>query len=320
MTYVQTPPGYKMHVHVLSCSVSAFSSWMACPDCGLGHRTGGALCSVCRAVERIRTLCKGGTLLRSQEAAALLILRTAVGDLQDLAELAAPVLEAESRAANPLPQTGSGEAPDVRAKVEVEHPPSPSTSAPEIPPGDFDVKPKEEHVEEKEPVELVRETKEKKQETERDKEEKPKKLKKRKHKSGPSRKKEKARREKKESRSSKAAGAGSTGVDLSDPATSTEVKDQVVARHPSQYNLRPAPKGTVVKHFAHYDLPPPPPAPKRPRSPDHPPPARRGWEADRGDRRHRRERSRSIERAPARKRGTKGVKHRERGRYWPRRR
>ena len=288
--------------------------------CGLGQRTGGSLCSVCRAVERIRSLCRGGTLLRSQEAAALLILRTAVGELQDLAELAAPILKAERLAADPPGSAGSEAAPEVKAKAEKEPPPSPTTSAPEVPPGNFDVKPKEEHVEEKEPVELVREGEKESEAAEVKKEEQPKKLKKRKHKSGPSRKKEKAKREKRERRGEKETGAGSTAVDLSDPATSTEVKDRAVEHHPNQFNLRPAPKGTVAKHFAHYDLPPPPPAPKRPRSPDHPPPSRRGWNDGRGDRRHRRERSRSIERAPHRKRGTKGVKHRERGRYWPRRR
>ena len=186
---------------------------------------------------------------------------------------------------------------------------------PDRPPGDFGVRAKEEHTEEKDPVELV---KAEIKSIEGEEGEAPKKKKrKRKHKSGPSTKKEKRKKKEREATAVEEPGAGSTVSKLRDPEATTEEKDQLVAEQPVRCELKPAPKGSVAKHFSHYDLPTPPPAPKRPRSPDYPPPDRGQRRDGRGQQRHWRERSRSLERAPHRKRGTKGVKHRERGRYWP---
>ena len=79
--------------------------------------------------------------------------------------------------------------------------------------------------------------------------------------------------------------------------------------------LVPAPKGTVSKHFNHFQyLPRPPSPPRRPRSPSQPPPGYHS--SDTRGRRGPPSRSRSYSEAGApekRRRGSKGVKHRERG-------
>lgn len=136
------------------------------------------------------------------------------------------------------------------------------------------------------------------------------------HKSGTSTKRDKKKRRLQGNTVEEEPGAGSTGTDLQDPTVPTEEKDQLVADRPRQFELRPAPKGSVAHHFRHY-LPPPLAAPKRPRSPDHPPPDRGVRREGRGQQRYWRGQSQPLERAPQRKRGAKGIKHRERGRYWP---
>ena len=181
------------------------------------------------------------------------------------------------------------------------------------------MKPKEEHAEEKDPVHTVSKSppaQEGKAEASGEK----KKKRKRKHSSGTGPKKEKSKRKKKAEKHEEATdGAGSTDLNLDTLATTKEEKDQLVATLPQRFSLRPAPKGTVARHFSHHELPPPPPAPRRPKSPDHPPPNRDHGRGHYGQH-YQRERSRSIERRPHRRRDSKGVKHRERGRYWPFRR
>lgn len=246
-----------------------------------------------------------------------------------MSELAIPILKKEKLESNPpgfdnSEQGGSSSAPSgsgcgkpseapvapVEQKVD-----EGEKSEPDKPPGDFGVRAKEEHTEEKDPVELV---KAESQDVEIEGVEGVKKKKRRKkHVSGTSTKREKKRTRRREKPAEEERGAGSTGATLQDPTATTEEKDQLVAEQPQKCELKPAPKGSVAKHFKHCDLPPPPPAPKRPRSPDYPPPDHRDRREPRGQQRHWRERSRSLARAPQRKRGTKGVKHRERGRYWP---
>ncbi|CAK9008995.1 Uncharacterized protein SCF082_LOCUS10105, partial [Durusdinium trenchii] len=89
------------------------------------------LCRGCRSVRRIRDFFCGGFLLRSQEARAVAALRTCVGELTDLAEIASPILEKEKAEADPAedkskdlsgkpsaPEVGGGpEAPVVKTEA-----------------------------------------------------------------------------------------------------------------------------------------------------------------------------------------------------------
>ena len=270
-------------------------------------------CPSCRTLCRIQNLFRTGAFLRSQEDAIIQILRSACGAIEDLSELAIPVLKKEKAESNPpgfesegSPGTGATEAAPASASEPVL----------EAPPGNFT---KEEHTEEKEPVETVQAIPLSEKEARGEETETKKKKRKRKHRSGPSTKKEKRKKKKVQAEEEEQAGARSTAAPVEDLTTTQEEKDLQVHENPKKFELKPAPKGSGTPHSRHHELPTPPPAPRRPRSPDHPPP-RRGRDYDRGDRYHRRERSKSIERRPYKKRGTKGVKHRERGRYWPYRR
>ena len=101
-------------------------------------------------------------------------------------------------------------------------------SEPDKPPGDFGVRAKEEHTEEKDPVELV---KAESQDVEVEGTEGVKKKKRRKkHVSGTSTKREKKRTRRPEKPAEEEAGAGSTGATLQDPTATTEEKDQLVDR------------------------------------------------------------------------------------------
>lgn len=64
-------------------------------------REEGNTCSGCRSIPRIRDIYCGGFLLRGQEGKALEVLRSCVGALTDLAEIAAPILAKEKAVSGP---------------------------------------------------------------------------------------------------------------------------------------------------------------------------------------------------------------------------
>lgn len=74
---------------------------MACTRCGLFDKGEHRLCLCCRTVNRLHELVQGNLLVKDQEQQALTTLRVAAGALLDLAEVAAPRLAAERKAANP---------------------------------------------------------------------------------------------------------------------------------------------------------------------------------------------------------------------------
>ena len=169
------------------------------------------------------------------------MLRSVCGAIEDLSELAIPILKKERLESNPpgfetTPATAaqatssasaSGKpsaAPDVGGgdKVEQEE-----KREPERPPGDFGVRAKEEHTEEKDPVELVK-AESKSIEGDEVEEPKKKKKRKRKHKSGPSTKKEKRKKKEREAAAVEEPGAGSTASKLRDPEATTEEKDHPI--------------------------------------------------------------------------------------------
>ena len=183
------------------------------------------------------------------------LLRTACGAIEDLSEIAIPLLKKERAEANPkgfdtspAPSGigSSGSAPSVVSKPQEESKEAVGEAIPEAPPGDFGVKAKEEHTEEKEPVHTVSKSPPAREGTAEASGEK-KKKRKRKHTSGTGPKKEKSKRRKKAEKEEKTTdGAGSTGLNLDTIATTKEEKDQLVATLPQRFNLRPAPKGTVA--------------------------------------------------------------------------
>ena len=225
--------------------------------------------------------------MRSQEEGIIQILRSACGAIEDLSELAVPILKKEKAESNPPGFEGEG-TPGTGASGSA--PAAASEPVLEAPPGNFKERTKEEHTEEKEPVETVQAIPLSEKEAEGEVTE-TKKKRKRKHKSGPSTKKEKRKRKKAQAEDEAEAGAGSTGGVVEDLTTTKEEKDEQVQENPRKFELRPAPKGTGSPHSRHHELPPPPPAPRRPRSPDHPPP-HRGRHREQRDRYRHRERSR----------------------------
>ena len=262
------------------------------------------LCRGCRSVRRIRDFFCGGFLLRSQEARAVAALRTCVGELTDLVEIASPILEKEKAEANPTEDkskdlSGKPSAPEVEGGPEA---PAVKTEAVE----------KDENANE---TPGVSEVVDKEEDTQGEKKEEKKKKRKKKH---PDQKPSKRRLEKKEKkareREAQIAEDKKESLPSRDEAIAARVLDHLAIKAPSTVGLVPVPRGSVARHYEH--LPPPPPAPKRPRSPDHPP--GRGNERGRyRDYRGRQGPGSSSRPSGQKKRGTKGAKHRERGRTWP---
>ena len=301
---------------------------MSCTRCGCFPRSENSLCLCCRTIGRLRELVEAPLLCRDQEQEALTILRVAAGALLDLAELAAPRLAAERQAANPagfntdpLPQR----APVVAPPVDPIAPVAGRPSAPDI----GAVKSEGDVEESKEPLVEVHEAGQddaadhinKDKEEAVEKEKAPgrgtgaEKKKKRRHRSA----RESGREEKKPKRKRKAKREESKGVKEQE-STQKEVAQVekepdwsgFVESDPTFLGLAPIPKGSVASHFSR--LPPPPPAPARagPVEPSYPPPHHGSAS-----------RPRSPSRSPSwtlqrRPRGTKGVKHRERGYNWKR--
>ncbi|CAK9102556.1 D-xylose-proton symporter-like 2 [Durusdinium trenchii] len=178
----------------------------------------------------------------SQEDAIIQILRSACGAIEDLSELAIPVLKKEKAESNPpgfesegSPGTGATEAAPASASEPVL----------EAPPGNFT---KEEHTEEKEPVETVQAIPLSEKEARGEETETKKKKRKRKHRSGPSTKKEKRKKKKVQAEEEEQAGARSTAAPVEDLTTTQEEKDLQVHENPKKFELKPAPKGIRPAH------------------------------------------------------------------------
>ena len=290
---------------------------MLCRLCQFFDGDDQGLCAGCRALRRIREVqCGGGLLLHSQQARAVSALRDCAGALLDLAEEAIRIrkkekeeaaAEGEREAEQAAGGSGSGSTPVTEGDAA-----SGSGKPVAAPTEEKEVKVKDElglgddgseeapgvlgvaAVEEGQPLEGGRE-KEAKEGVKVKK-------KRRKHTGTSSRKADKKKSKEKKRKAS---------------ASDLKEEKPAVAEEPEALGLRPAPKAGVARHFAH--LPTPPPAPRRPRSPDHPPPDR---DSGRGEliRRRGHQRRSGSPRQGQRKRGSKGVKHRERGRFWPYRR
>ena len=290
---------------------------MVCRLCEFFEGDDQGYCAGCRAFRRIREVqCGGGLLLLSQQAKAVSALRECAGALLDLAEEAVRIRKrekeeaaagAEGSAGQAAGGNGSGCAPDT-----VGDEASGSGKPVEAPSEAKEIKVKDEQGSaadgsEESPGVLGVAAVEDEKPPEREQEEAPKeeaKVKKRRRKhSGTSSK----RSDKKKSKDKKRKAS----------VSAPKEEEEIVAEQPEVLGLRPAPKPAVARHFAH--LPTPPPAPRRPRSPDHPPPNR---DSGRGElvRRRGHQRRSGSPRQGQRKRGSKGVKHRERGRFWPYRR
>ena len=296
------------------------------------HEPGAVSCSGCRAIRRIRDLYCGGFLVRAQESRGLEILRSCVGALTDLAEEAAPILEKERQESGPseaatAPKTagplGEPVAPVVGRLLESEK------EAAEF------VKTEEDEKKDEQTTpgvgELPTEGVETEVKAEGEESAKPKKKRKRKHISrGPEQKDRRRRRREKKAEKEVTpapeegaveAAAEEAAVAEPPPEVPAEVPPEVpppppeVPERRGPLGLVPAPKGTVSKHFNHFQyLPRPPSPPRRPRSPSQPPPGYHS--SDTRGRRGPPSRSRSYSEAGApekRRRGSKGVKHRERG-------
>ena len=292
------------------------------------HEEGSVSCSGCRSIRRIRDLYCGGFLVRSQESRGVEILRSCVGALTDLAEEAAPILERERQESGPseaatAPKTagplGEPLAPVVGRLLESEK---------EV--VEF-VKTEEEEKKDEQATpgvgELQAEGVDGESKAEGGEADKPKKKRKRKHISrGPEQKDRRRRRREKKAAKEKTPAPEEKAAEAPPEeeavvAPPSEVPAEVpppppeVPERRGPLGLVPAPKGTVSKHFNHFQyLPRPPSPPRRPRSPSQPPPGYHSSDA-RGRRGPpSRSRSRSEAGAPEkRRRGSKGVKHRERG-------
>ena len=301
---------------------------MSCTRCGCFPRSENTLCLCCRTIGRLRELVEAPLLCRDQEQEALTILRVAAGALLDLAELAAPRLAAERVAANP-PGYNSDPLPSrppvVAPPVEPIAPETGRPSAPEV----SAVKREGDIEEGKEPLAEVHEDiqDDAPAPVEEDKkagiEEKAapnrnpgaEKKKRKRHRSS----KKAGEAEKKPKRKRKAKREESKGVEEQE-STQKEVAQVekepdwsgLVESDPSFLGPAPIPKGSVASHFSR--LPPPPPAPVRsgPVEPSYPPPHHASADRPRSPSRSP---SWTIQRRP---RGTKGVKHRERGYNWRR--
>eukprot|EP00913_Durusdinium_trenchii_P012472 g11708.t1 len=116
----------------------------------------------------------------------------------------------------------------------------------EAPPGNFT---KEEHTEEKEPVETVQAIPLSEKEARGEETETKKKKRKRKHRSGPSTKKEKRKKKKVQAEEEEQAGARSTAAPVEDLTTTQEEKDLQVHENPKKFELKPAPKGTLSRSY-----------------------------------------------------------------------
>lgn len=90
--------------------------------------------------------------MRSQEEGIIQILRSACGAIEDLSELAVPILKKEKAESNPPGLEGEG-TPGSGASGSA--PAAASEPVLEAPPGNFKERTKEEHTEEKEPVATV---------------------------------------------------------------------------------------------------------------------------------------------------------------------
>ena len=305
-----------MSVNLLLGSAVFSAHSMVCRLCGLFDGDDQGLCGGCRALRRIREVQCGGLLLVGQQTRAVSALRECAGALLDLAEEAVRVRKQAKEAAavegegtttqaaggdgsgsapGPVGDAASGsgrpaEAPTEAKEIKVKDELGLADGGSEESPGVLGVA----AVEEEKPVEGERE--------EAPKEEAKVKKRRKKHSGTSSRKPDKKKSKEKKRKASHSV---------------PREEEEVVAEEPEELGLRPAPKAGVARHFAH--LPTPPPAPRRPRSPDHPPPNR---DADRGEiKRRRGHQGRSGNpREGQRKRGSKGIKHRERGRFWPYRR
>ena len=270
-----------------------------------------SLCRGCRSVRRIRDFFCGGFLLRNQEARAVAALRTCVGELTDLAEIAAPLLEKEKAEANP-PEEGTKGPSGTPSAPDVEQAASGGRTATEAPTIKTEVVDKEENANE---VPGVSEVVEKEEDPPEKKAEEKKKKRKKKH---PDQRPSQRRVEKKEKkareREAQIAEDKKESLPASEEAIAARVLDRLAISAPSAVGLVPVPRGSVARHYEH--LPPPPPAPKRPRSPDHPP-GRRDERSRFPDNRGRQARNTRNRPSGQKKRGSKGAKHRERGRTWP---
>lgn len=290
---------------------------MRCSACHLFD--GAPTCQVCRTLRRIKELIEGNLLLRQQENSVVSVLRNCAGALTDLAEEAAPVSARELRESGPTGESkeavdGEPLAPKSCEKEENEKP--------------IEVKKEDQANQqvEKEPLVTVPAPGVLEKDKKEHPEEKPKRR--RKHRSTTGTKKEgkKPRREKKKKKEDepKAVAVEQEARPIlakNSLARGSDPTPQDLERDPARYGLRPAVWGTVAKHFKP-PLPPPPPAPRYPSEPDHPPPHYEAGSSSRERGEWRRPRTRSPRRREAepRRRGTKGVKHREQGRFWPHRR
>ena len=106
-----------------------------------------SLCRGCRSVRRIRDFFCGGFLLRNQEARAVAALRTCVGELTDLAEIAAPLLEKGKTEASP-PEEGAKGASGTPSAPDIEQAASGGGTATEAPTIKTEVVDKEENANE----------------------------------------------------------------------------------------------------------------------------------------------------------------------------
>eukprot|EP00438_Fugacium_kawagutii_P006828 Skav227026 [mRNA] locus=scaffold456:236256:249187:+ [translate_table: standard] len=218
---------------------------MSCPRC---HTFPGSPCNSCRTLSRIGFILEQGRLLKVQEPAVLAALRTAAGAITDLAEEAAPVLEAERRGSGfPEDKGPKTEASDEERgkeetrKTEVREERSGEETAGGSTPGVVDVQ--EERPGGKETP--------KKKKSEKEKSDKKRK------KRGPI--KEKKRRETKEeeeieeeeSRRNPGGPASGSGIrrERSPPPVPGE---REVESDPTSYGLATVPRGSAARHFARH--------------------------------------------------------------------
>lgn len=218
----------------------------------------------------------------------LSVLRTACGALTDLAEEAAPILEAERKSSDvPVVDRPKKE---EEASAGVQEPPGKV-------PGVVDVDAR------------AREAGEGTEKKKRKKEDSEKKGKKKTVVKKERTKKEKDERDTEDVEENPGGPASSSGI-RRDGATPPLPRDRDVEENPANFGLTTISKGSAGRHFARTEgrrrgdeRPPEPrdPPPSRPRLP---PPPRAPPRT-----------TRSRSREDYRRRGTKGVKHRERGRY-----
>eukprot|EP00438_Fugacium_kawagutii_P022471 Skav232357 [mRNA] locus=scaffold2646:529683:532082:+ [translate_table: standard] len=263
---------------------------MACPRCSLFS---GSPCHSCRTYLRIGFLLSGGKLLKTQESAVLAALRSACGALTDLAEEAAPILEAELELSGP---SGAKDSTAAGAGGSSGALPAPVEATEEKKPEETEAELKAKTLEEDKPE--ARSKPGRKDKVKREaKESKREKLKRKERAKKVAKAKEKKKRRSREDSSSEGEKEVQKKV------------DEEVQQRPSDYGLHPVIRGSAGKRQDHHGEPSSGSA--RPPEPLVPPHSDSYWGATR---RGQRDRSRS------RRRGTKGAHHAERGRqrgYWP---